>query len=703
MTVIVGANDAGKTFVLDGIDAALRDDASWWYSASLEVFFRAHRAEIQTSDATLQVQHDHPGELWLFGHEVPPDELPAELIELLVRSGSNEHGDLAVITTPSENLERPIWLCAAPWSMLDRRLRSALRTAWPQGARVAEERPWRPLPVDCIAEAGIGAVLEPVRVPAPAAVVEADVGAAVVALTRALRLLPTRASGDREPDDVWSPLEGLPVEPLSTTAATEPPGSTVVMLREGQNLTALSETAVMVCHVFDSLINETLPAFIASRYRLQVVAKTVTEIARGGSIAIALEDRRSGLRFPLARAAAGYGLWLQLALREANARLRWYAHIIDRGGERLHNLDAYLGEDEWRAIQEADELRGALATILGLLRNPEHLTRDAAETLVDPRYYLVDHESHPSSGLMFDPPRQRLYLLDEPEQRLHPALQRRAAAWLAELMDAWGAQCVLATHALAFINVDADLRLYQIVREEQGAALCAVDPAALGPHDQLARELGFDRGEMLSRWRAFLFVEGQGDVAVIEELYGDRLRRGAIMLSQVLGHRNHAGLVEIQLLTEGLATPVAALFDGVSAAEIVRIRTDAQYRSTLFIVDDERATVARIAQAELAHDRQIELLTIGKADIFDVLSEDVIRAMYPDFPGHAEAKAAFAEAGGGNASCRKEFYRRRYHVPISPHSLRNIARQMREQAIVADPLEEQICRVELLALTADSD
>jgi ABC-type branched-subunit amino acid transport system ATPase component len=37
-TVLVGKNDAGRTYLLDGIDAALRDDEGWWHAASLELF-----------------------------------------------------------------------------------------------------------------------------------------------------------------------------------------------------------------------------------------------------------------------------------------------------------------------------------------------------------------------------------------------------------------------------------------------------------------------------------------------------------------------------------------------------------------------------------------------------------------------------------------------------------------------------------------
>lgn len=288
---------------------------------------------------------------------------------------------------------------------------------------------------------------------------------------------------------IWGPLVGLPVEPLPSQPADEPLDSTLVLLREDETSTSVCETARFACEVLETLINEVLPSFVATRYRVRLIPRRVTQIARGASVAVTLENRRSGVQFPLERTAAGYGLWLQFALREASARLRWYAHIIDYGGQRLEELGTLVGDDEWPAMQQAEEFTSAVATMLGLLRNPEHLTRGAAEELIDARYYIVGGDSMPTSGLMFDPPRQRFYLLDEPEQRLHPALQRRAAVWLAELMDTRGAQCVLATHALAFITVDGNTQLHQVVREEHGAAVLPLDAGELGPHAQLAREL----------------------------------------------------------------------------------------------------------------------------------------------------------------------------------------------------------------------
>jgi hypothetical protein len=54
------------------------------------------RSAIETSDATLQVDHDHAGEPWLFGsHELRPDGVATYVVDALVQSG-NDDGYLAV-------------------------------------------------------------------------------------------------------------------------------------------------------------------------------------------------------------------------------------------------------------------------------------------------------------------------------------------------------------------------------------------------------------------------------------------------------------------------------------------------------------------------------------------------------------------------------------------------------------------------------
>jgi hypothetical protein len=154
-----------------------------------------------------------------------------------------------------------------------------------------------------------------------------------------------------------------------------------------------------------------------------------------------------------------------------------------------------------------------------MLDQPEFLTRGLVEERIDAILREFPADAPETTGPLFDAPRRRLYLIDEPEQRLHPALQRRAAAWLTGRMEDWGAQCVIATHALAFMDVGEDSRVHEVIRAGPLAVIERVDMASFDAQTLLAREMGFDRGELFARWNAFLFVEGLGDLAVLEELF----------------------------------------------------------------------------------------------------------------------------------------------------------------------------------------
>jgi hypothetical protein len=74
------------------------------------------------------------------------------------------------------------------------------------------------------------------------------------------------------------------------------------------------------------------------------------------------------------------------------------------------------------------------------------------------------------------------------------------------------------------------------------------------------------------------------------------------------------GLLELQLLLRRTATPIAAMLDGVSVADLRRIRNDDRYREEMLGKRDERATVAQIVKAELQAPREVELLTIAVPD-----------------------------------------------------------------------------------------
>jgi hypothetical protein len=81
----------------------------------------------------------------------------------------------------------------------------------------------------------------------------------------------------------------------------------------------------------------------------------------------------------------------------------------------------------------------------------------------------------------------------------------------------------------------------------------------------------------------------------------------------------------VEVFAIGTATPIAALFDGVSEEQIQRLRRNAEYRRTARGRTDELASVASIIDVEHIRGREIEILTVGVPDILDLLDESAVR------------------------------------------------------------------------------
>ena len=142
-----------------------------------------------------------------------------------------------------------------------------------------------------------------------------------------------------------------------------------------------------------------------------------------------------------------------------------------------------------------------------------------------------------------------VYLIDEPEQHLHPALQRQASSWLAGMMSGWGS-AVRRCHRLRGLDLtQGDVALYEVINSRGSATRRPVDcrGISLGPAWQLARVLGIDRGQLLACCKVSPSSR-RLDLAVLEELYGQRLLSSGVCVQPVHGHRNHIGLLNIPLL-----------------------------------------------------------------------------------------------------------------------------------------------------------
>jgi hypothetical protein len=259
------------------------------------------------------------------------------------------------------------------------------------------------------------------------------------------------------------------------------------------------------------------------------------------------------------------------------------------------------------------------------------------------------------------------------------------------------------------MDVPGDTRVYELIRSGQSTSISAINVAELTPHTQLAREMGLDRGELLSRWRAYLFVEGLADVAVMEEFFKERLESSRIRVLPVHGHRHHAGLLDMFILAEATAAPIVALLDGISENEIKRLRTaGARDRAAAIADPGEIGTAAKIIDLAIKQERDIDILTIEVPDIFDLLNPDVIRRTSArtstrQFPGHRAARDAFAHTKGPrNAAAYKRFLETTYGVRTTSGAIREVARAMKRRGLpTPTPLEDAVTRVQQAALSAE--
>jgi hypothetical protein len=559
----------------------------------------------------------------------------------------------------------------------------------------------------------------------------------------------------RELADIWQmrewelgPLRGGPPPDWFTRKPAEPftdgRPSWLWLVDEQPQATVVHPAAIEACRVFAGIAEGLLPGFISGEYALELAPAQPTKIARGNPIALRFvrrdtltadpEDDEVTVRFALADAASGFVVWLQLALREAAARTRLYASLLQTYVDELTRVERIVnyiepGEllsdlevgDEDPELDEADQAPERLEFV-----DIKPLLEDLLEQLGDPKPRAprvpilpgrdagaradTDPEAWMSKNLL-GALRTRLYLLDEPEQRLHPALARRAARWLASLMSEWGSQCILATHTIAFIDIPGNTRAYQLTRTADDATISPLDPAALTPHALLARELGLDRGEFLSRWRAFLFAETPELAALIEELYADRLAASGIRVLAINDPRPDQTQLDIAILHELTAAPVAALFVSIPQPEIEQLRRASSAQRAKAIQDEgATGTVAELLELEIRQDRHIEILTLQTPDIIDLLDEDALRHASPTTPdlplfrGHQAARDAYDQtAPPERPGTYAGFLRDTYGISLTADSIREAAQYMREAQLPApSALDDALWRVDQLALADET-
>ena len=500
------------------------------------------------------------------------------------------------------------------------------------------------------------------------------------------------------------------------------------------------------CELMGAAATEIAPAFLTDRYKFHVVATPASVLSSDSPITFALsatagpgtigENRaQESEAFSSESAADGHRVWIQLALLEAIDALRatgaelesWAEGLVPLTGEfreHVDHRDRLAGMlDDFDTASESegvtleglraslDEVESAIATDLRWVAEAAADYLNAASDLLGKP--LAIHEvTRPAFPAGHAELRVPFFLIDEPEQHLHPRAERVLADWLSDIVPVRRTQTLVITHSVAFVN-RADTLAYVSRRSPAAASVrtCgAVELTALG---EIASGLGLDRGELLAGVSIFLFVEGDSDKYVLESLFGDRVRRIGVAVFPVAGATQLAQIVDAHVLLRYSTAAVAVLLDNLDRREIDRLLTDASYREKTSRGKTEERAVAKLIDLAFAQDRHPTVLGIPVDDIFFLLDPAAIRetfagrsqaldsaVQYRPYADHGIARAEYDQTHDTWTGKRwKRFLLDGYGIPYEDVSwYATVADRMRVAGTLPAALVEVVDALELLAL-----
>lgn len=439
----------------------------------------------------------------------------------------------------------------------------------------------------------------------------------------------------------------------------------------------------------EALVAARLPPFLRGEYepRLSADRGDVTFV-RGSGQSLSVEDM-----------ASGYRLWCELAVRSGSTVARQAIAQIKRirGNEgslpdvpELHMLQLRAGGE----LPVTEEHLHVLAA---------HASELAAQwTLETSRSYAGAHKFEDLTlALAHGLPPRPLFVVDEPEQHLHPRLERQAAEWLTSAGQTLGADVLAATHSPAFLSLGAPAGITMVLREAGATALIPLDADTLEKADLVSSELGLNRGEIAAYFRLFLFVEGEVDRLVLDTLYGDRLRAARVAVLRLHGSSGAGAVVDSEMLLRFFDQPIALLLDNLDAS---RLRgADAAELDKIIArgPSDEMKQAARVRKNALFAEVGVEVLGIPGPDIIFELDEDELRARQElNYPGHDVTREAWTASG---QTSWKKWCVRNGLLDDSPDAIRPVVEAMRVRGHLPRSLEPVVARIEALSRESSGD
>jgi energy-coupling factor transporter ATP-binding protein EcfA2 len=210
---------------------------------------------------------------------------------------------------------------------------------------------------------------------------------------------------------------------------------------------------------------------------------------------------------------------------------------------------------------------------------------------------------------------------DEPERHLHPSAQREAAKFLNRpSIEA----SVIATHSHYFLGASG-ARHVHLSKSPEGVVAASFEPSELTQSSAVAADMGLTSGELLSRLRYALFVEGPVDDLVLTAFYGEVLRDAGVFVMPIHGIDEALALSELRIIGELVDMGAGVLADHARSRMLMG-------KSSKRATKEERAL--RDLKAKLKNrGRAMDFFGLEREDILAYLPDEAVRAFAPDFPG----------------------------------------------------------------------
>lgn len=284
---------------------------------------------------------------------------------------------------------------------------------------------------------------------------------------------------------------------------------------------------------------------------------------------------------------------------------------------------------------------------------------------------------------------QSTLLIDEPEQGLHRAAERRALAWLAEMAQGSGTSVWCATHSPTLLS---DERVVPIAMREEfrtGNPISRITTMKLlGSADREELEsLGLSTTDLLATRRGFLLVEGAHDETVLSELIGTELADLNIEIVPIRGARHLPAAIEARTLFDFTDALLFALLDGLPSVGLDRAWNEARKyaddaETALRILtegvewppNDESGWMKQWLMRSIERGRgrhsRVEPLGVSRADIIEYLP---VQTFAPDAISWEALRAQHAERRASSKNTPKDFkawLSKEHHATFDAQTLR---------------------------------